>query len=123
MPVKQHEAEAPAQAPAQALSAAHIRTLVRQAARWSTAARQDESSMIAVLHANYGAGYLWSLTDLASKDAIEQAAGIDFDRFRQEIVDTQDAATTRMAGLCPAYAPPPTYLTTLGGEGGPEQEE
>ena len=35
--------------------------LVRQAARWSTAAKQDKNSMIAVLHANYGAGYLWAL--------------------------------------------------------------
>ena len=35
-----------------------IQIMVRQAARWSTAADQDESPMIAVLHANYGAGYL-----------------------------------------------------------------
>ena len=74
--------------------------------------------MIAVLHANYGAGYLWALLDIASKDEVEAAAGIDLDRFRREIVATQDAATTRMAALCPAYAPPPTYLSGIAGEGG-----
>ena len=32
-----------------------IQVLVRQAARWSTAAKQDKSSLVAVLHANYTA--------------------------------------------------------------------
>ena len=36
----------------------NIQKLTRQAARWSTAAAQDESPLIAVLHANYAAGYL-----------------------------------------------------------------
>ena len=35
-----------------------VNKLLRQTARWSTAAKQDNNSMIAVLHANYGAGYL-----------------------------------------------------------------
>lgn len=38
-----------------------IKTLVRQSARWSVAASQDTNIMIAVLHSNYGAGYLWVL--------------------------------------------------------------
>lgn len=38
-----------------------IKTLVRQSARWSVAALQDTNIMIAVLHSNYGAGYLWVL--------------------------------------------------------------
>ena len=41
----------------------NINTLIRQAARWSVAAQQDESPIIALLHANYGAGYLWALKD------------------------------------------------------------
>ena len=94
-----------------------IAKLVRQAARWSTAAKQDENSMIAVLHANYGAGYLWALKDIASEDEIEAATSIDVAKFEREIVGTQDAATKRMAALCPAYAPKKSYLTQLGGEG------
>ena len=35
-----------------------IRTLLRQSARWALASQQDKSPLIALLHANYGAGYL-----------------------------------------------------------------
>lgn len=46
--------------------------LIRQVARWSTAGKQDKNSMIAVLHANYGAGYLWALKDIIKMDIIEK---------------------------------------------------
>ena len=94
-----------------------ILVLTRQAARWSTAAKQDENSMIAVLHANYGAGYLWALKDIASSEQIKAATGIDLLKFEREIVSTQDMATKKMAKLCPKYAPKSTYLTKIGGEG------
>lgn len=93
-----------------------IKTLLRQAARWSTAAAQDDNSMIAVLHANYGAGYLWALKDIATDDQITRATGIDVIKFRDEIIKVQDYATMKMAKLCPKYAPDKTYLTNIGGE-------
>jgi hypothetical protein len=96
----------------------NIQTLVRQAARWSTAAKQDESSMIAVLHANYGAGYLWAVKDIATDEQIAKASGIDIRKFENEIIEIQDQATIRMSQLCPDYAPQSSYLTTIGGEGG-----
>ena len=95
----------------------NIKILVRQASRWSTAAKQDENSMIAVLHANYGTGYLWALKDIATDSQIESATGIDVKKFEREIVKTQDESTMKMAKLCPEYAPEKTYLTILGGEG------
>ena len=52
-------------------------TLIRQAARWAAAAQQDKSPMIALLHANYGAGYLWALKDIASDQDIYNNTGID----------------------------------------------
>ena len=91
--------------------------LIRQAARWSTAAKQDNNSMIAVLHANYGAGYLWALKDIINNDIIEKKTGIDMMKFESEIVKIQDEATKKMAKLCPKYAPEPSYLTSLSGEG------
>ncbi len=94
-----------------------IMVLSRQAARWSTAAKQDKNSMIAVLHANYGAGYLWALKDIASTEQIKAATGIDLLKFEREIVSTQDMATKRMTKLCPKYAPDKTYLTKIAGEG------
>ena len=90
--------------------------LVRQAARWSTAAKQDNSSMIAVLHANYGAGYLWALKEIMNNDIIEKNTGINMMKFESEIVKIQDDATKKMAKLCPKYAPEPSYLTSLSGE-------
>jgi len=94
-----------------------INILIRQASRWSTAAKQDKNSMIAVLHANYGAGYLWALKDIASTEQIKAASGIDLLKFEREIVTIQDMVTKRMAKLCPKFAPKPSYLTKLGGEG------
>lgn len=94
-----------------------IKVMVRQASRWSTAADQDESPMIAVLHANYGAGYLWALKDIAKDEQIEEVTGINIKKFTYEITQAQDRATKKMAKLCPKYAPKETYLTRLGGEG------
>lgn len=90
--------------------------LIRQAARWSTAAKQDKNSMIAVLHANYGAGYLWALKDIIKMDIIEKKTGIDMMKFENEIIKIQDEATKNMARLCPKYAPEPSVLTKIAGE-------
>lgn len=94
-----------------------IKTLVRQSARWSTASLQDNNSMIAVLHANYGAGYLWALFDIATTSEIEQATSIDVLKFRNAIIEAQDKATKKMAQLCPAYAPELSYLSKIAAEG------
>ena len=94
-----------------------IQKLVRQAARWSVAAEQDENPMIAVLHANYGAAYLWALKDIAADSEIEKVTGINLEKFENKIVTIQDFATRRMAQLCPSYAPEPSILTSIAGEG------
>jgi len=94
-----------------------IKILIRQAARWTTAAEQDENSMIAVLHANYGAGYLWAVKDFASDNDVKRATNIDMKKFTRKIVGVQDKMTKNMAKLCPKYAPKRSYLTRIGGEG------
>lgn len=94
-----------------------IKTLVRQAARWSTAANQDQNVLIAVLHSNYGAGYLWALKDIATDQEIYDATGIDVLKFRDEIIKIQDTTTRRLAELCPAYAGPVSYLSKIAAEG------
>ena len=93
-----------------------IKTLVRQAARWSTAAAQDDNIMVAVLHSNYGAGYLWALKDIATDSEIQEATGIDVLKFRDEIIKVQDMATKRMSQTCPKYAPSKSYLAKIAGE-------
>lgn len=93
-----------------------VRTLTRQAARWTTAALQDENPMIAVLHANYGAGYLWAITDIVTSSEFEKMTGLDYIKFRDEITKAQDWATQKAVGECPSFGPPRTYLTEIGGE-------
>lgn len=93
-----------------------IKTLVRQATRWSMAANQDQNVLIAVLHANYGAGYLWALRDIATDQEISNATGIDILKFRDEITNTQDSTTKRLIKLCPAYAPSESYLGKIAAE-------
>ena len=93
-----------------------IRKLTRQAARWSTAAKQDKSPLIAVLHSNYGAGYLWALKDIATTEEIESATGIDYLKFEAQIVKAMDAASKKALNVCPKFGPERSYLTKLGGE-------
>lgn len=93
-----------------------VKTLTRQAARWSTAAKQDQNPLIAVLHANYGAGYLWAINDIVTSAQFNSITGLDYTKFRDEIVKIQDDATKKMAAVCPGFAPEPSYLTQVSGE-------
>lgn len=93
-----------------------VQILVRQAARWATAADQDENPMIAILHANYGAGYLWALQDIATDDQINRYTNVDFQKFKDDITKVQDSITKKLVEVCPKVAPPRTYLTDIGGE-------
>ena len=54
-----------------------IKIMVRSCARWAVASLQDKSPLIAVLHANYAAGYLWALQDCFTDEEIINATGID----------------------------------------------
>ena len=94
-----------------------IKTLIRQSARWAVAAGQDESPMIACLHANYAAGYLWALRDIATDSEIEQLGDIDVLKFKKKIIDVQDKATKYAALKCPEYKGEiDDYLSKISGE-------
>jgi len=94
-----------------------IQVLVRQSARWSTAAKNDMNPLIAVMHANYGAGYLWALKDIATPEEVKTATGVDFLKLQAEIVKVQDNTTLALAKVCPEYAPEKSYLTSIAKEG------
>lgn len=93
-----------------------IRILARQAARWTTAARQDANPIIAMLHGSYGAAYVFALRQVASDIEIKRVTGIDAAALEQEIVAVQDAVTARLARTCPKAAPR-GRLTRLSREG------
>tara|TARA_R110002072_G_scaffold139483_1_gene283132 strand:+ start:22383 stop:22763 length:381 start_codon:yes stop_codon:yes gene_type:complete len=94
-----------------------IDKLVRQAARFATAAQQDESPLVSVLHANYSAGYLWALKDIATPKQIHNATGVDIQKFEEHILNVQDMVTKKTLKKCPEFAGDvDLYLATIGGE-------
>lgn len=92
-------------------------TLLRQSARYATAAQQDASPLVAVLHANYAAAYFYALKDIASEGEIHNATGVDVKKFREHITGVQDQVTRRVNEACPAFAGQvDLYLSTIAGE-------
>jgi hypothetical protein len=77
-----------------------IRVLYRQSARYAYAAEQDESPIIRILHANYGAGYLFALKDIVRSGDFERVVGEDMLTFEKRIVGIQDRATRELAEKC-----------------------
>jgi len=80
-----------------------IKTLIRQCARWAVAAQQDKSPLVALLHANYAAGYLWALRDIASDEDIKKIADLDILTFQKKITDIQDKSTKLVSKKCPQF--------------------
>jgi hypothetical protein len=94
-----------------------ITTLVRGCARWASASLQDNSPLVAVLHANYASGYLWALRDVFSDTEIKNASGINIIQFQKHITDTQDTATKKLIHACPQYTKDiDKYLGKIAGE-------
>ena len=81
-----------------------IRILVRQMTRWSNAAIQDKSPLVGVLHANYGAGYLWALHDIATDDEITNTINFNSKVLTSIITKIQDTKTKEVINICPQYA-------------------
>jgi hypothetical protein len=99
------------------VSKSTIEKLVRQSARFATAAQQDQTPLVAVLHANYSAGYLWALKDIATPKQIHNATGVDVKKFEEHVTNVQDSVTKRTIKKCPEFAGDvDLYLATIGGE-------
>ncbi|QIG60106.1 hypothetical protein [Dishui Lake large algae virus 1] len=82
-----------------------VSVLYRQCARWAVAAEQDKSEIIAVLHANYAAGYLWAIKDIVTTDEFKRIVGEDFLEFEKKIVKIQDDVTFRLVTKCRDVVP------------------
>ncbi len=90
-----------------------IKILVRQASRWAIASKQDKNLIIKVLHANYGAGYLWALNDIYTTSEIENETGINYFKFRDEIIKIQDDANKELIQNCNTFNIDNSYLSKL----------
>lgn len=96
---------------------ANIERLLRQSARYATASQQDASPLVATLHANYAAGYLFALLDIATPSEIHEATGVDFKKFKTHILAVQDMTTKKTVEACPQFRGQiDLYLSTIGGE-------
>jgi hypothetical protein len=94
-----------------------IEKLVRQSARYATAAQQDASPVIAVLHANYAAAYIYALKDIATDSQIHNATGIDVKKFKEHVMNVQDMVTRKTSEKCPEFVGEvDIYLAQIGGE-------
>jgi hypothetical protein len=94
-----------------------IEKLVRQSARYAVAAQQDESPVIAILHANYATGYFYALKEFASESQIHNATGIDVKKFKEHIINVQDMVTRKTSEKCPEFVGQvDVYLAQIGGE-------
>ena len=94
-----------------------IEKLVRQSARYATAAQQDASPVIAVLHANYAAAYLYALKEIATDSQIHNATGIDVKKFKEHVTNVQDMVTRKTSEKCPDFVGEvDIYLAQIGGE-------
>ena len=83
-----------------------IRILVRQTARWATAAQQDNNAYIAFLHASYGQAYVGALRQVANDADIMRVTGVDAAELEAEVSRVQDAVSRKLIAACPAIMPP-----------------
>lgn len=84
-----------------------VDTLVRQSSRYAIASEQDESTLIALLHANYAGGYLWALKDIVNERTInEHIPKSSLKELEKYITSVQDKASQRATSECPQLVGP-----------------
>ena len=93
--------------------------LLKQCARWKKAADQDLTPLIAVLHSNYAAGYLWSIKDIFENEEIEkQLGGREMrHKFENAILETQKDTTRNAVSLCKEFSGDFDFMSVIAGEG------
>lgn len=94
-----------------------IEKLLRQTARWATAANQDTNPYITNLHATYAMGYLMALKEIYPEDVIINISGVDIGKLDREINRTMDFAISQLVKVCPDGQPKTQFLASIAKEG------
>ena len=95
----------------------NIQKLIRQTARWATAADQDTNPYIKNLHANYAMGYLMALKEIYTESEINLYGNIDIRKLDSEISSIMDDSINRLSDICPSGQPKNMYLSRISKEG------
>ena len=90
-----------------------INKLIRQTARWSTAASQDTNPYIANLHATYAVGYLMALREIYDDKTINELGRININKLEEEVTKIMDGAISQLVQVCPEGQPKNKYLAFL----------
>jgi len=95
-----------------------INKLVKQTSRWAVAAKQDNNSLIAVLHANYAMGYWYALNDIFDDNEIDTAIGGSKKRkmFEKRILKIQEDTTRKATKDCPQFLGEIDFISDLAGD-------
>lgn len=91
----------------------NINKLIRQTARWATAAAQDTNPYIANLHATYSVGYLMALREIYDDETINKLGNINIRRLEEEVTRIMDGAISQLVQICPEGQPKNKYLAFL----------
>jgi hypothetical protein len=91
----------------------NINKLIRQTARWATAAEQDTNPYIANLHATYSLGYLMALREIYNDDIINKLGNINVKRLEEEVTKIMDGAISQLIQVCPEGQPKNKFLAFL----------
>lgn len=81
----------------------NIKVLMKNCAKWATTAQQDESPYLSVLHANYAAGYLAAINDVANPKEVHRCTGVDVKKFQEHIHNVQDMVTKKLIKKVPEF--------------------
>lgn len=99
------------------LSKENLHKLLRQTARWATAADQDTNPYITNLHATYAMGYLMALREIYTDEYIMQISGIDIRKLNDNINNIMDKAILKLTVECPPGQPKKLFLASIAKEG------
>ena len=94
-----------------------ISKLIRQTARWATAAEQDTNPYIANLHATYSLGYLMALRELYDDATILRLSNVNVRKLEKEVTKTMDLSIEKLIITCPEGQPKNKFLAYLSKQG------
>ena len=95
----------------------NIQKLLRQTARWATAAEQDGNPYIRNLHATYAVGYLMALREIYSDEKIKMETGLDIRKMEEELTKIMDNAIQEIVKVCPEGQPKNEFLANISKQG------